>query len=592
MRKAQVDRRRFIKASSGAAAVAIISGLPACGNNDVSPSEFRYGVASGDPLTDRVILWTHAKIADSTTAVGLTWQVSSDANFASLVQSGRLMATADTGFTAKVDATGLSAGSSYFFRFIDDAGVVSPVGQTRTLPKSDVSSVKLAVFSCSLYSEGFFNAYEAAAKSDAQYAVHLGDYIYEYASDPAKYGNADAVKLDRVIAPANEIVTLDDYRTRYAKYRSDPDLRAVHAKMPFITIWDDHESANNAWVGGAENHKATQGDWNTRKANAAKAYHEWMPIRTDASGNLLKIYRRFDFGSLMTLHMLDTRIEGRDQQYDGFGDADQGVTRYLTALATGSDATHRMMSVAQQTWLVDGIKSSTASWQVLGNQTIMTRMWFPGNVIQAQNNYFASPTKANQDAVTKAIGDFLMAKFTRFAAGPAALSASQQGLLDTKTNPRIPYNLDAWDGYPLQREAIFQSAKSAGKKLVTISGDSHNGWFGNLTTLAGEKIGWEFAGTSVTSTGFESAGLGGLGPQLDGSMFTAQVGNAAIGAGLGLIDDLVYTDTSRRGYLLLTVSASSVKGEFVFVDTVKSKTYATSVGKTVTVQNNGTVVVA
>ncbi|NCV40489.1 MAG: alkaline phosphatase, partial [Betaproteobacteria bacterium] len=150
----------------------------------------------------------------------------------------------------------------------------------------------------------------------------------------------------------------------------------------------------------------------------------------------------------------------------------------------------------------------------------------------------------------------------------------------------------AWDGYPLQREAIFQSAKSAGKKLVTISGDSHNGWFGNLTTLAGEKIGWEFAGTSVTSTGFESAGLGGLGPQLDGSMFTAQVGNAAIGAGLGLIDDLVYTDTSRRGYLLLTVSASSVKGEFVFVDTVKSKTYATSVGKTVTVQNNGTVVVA
>ncbi|NDH43812.1 MAG: twin-arginine translocation signal domain-containing protein, partial [Betaproteobacteria bacterium] len=246
MRKAQVDRRRFIKASSGAAAVAIISGLPACGNNDVSPSEFRYGVASGDPLTDRVILWTHAKIADSTTAVGLTWQVSSDANFASLVQSGRLMATADTGFTVKVDATGLSAGSSYFFRFIDDAGVVSPVGQTRTLPKSDVSSVKLAVFSCSLYSEGFFNAYEAAAKSDAQYAVHLGDYIYEYASDPAKYGNADAVKLDRVIAPANEIVTLDDYRTRYAKYRSDPDLRAVHAKMPFITIWDDHESANNA----------------------------------------------------------------------------------------------------------------------------------------------------------------------------------------------------------------------------------------------------------------------------------------------------------------------------------------------------------
>lgn len=586
-----IDRRHFIKTTSGATAAVLVSGLAACGSNP-RPSEFRYGVASGDPLADRVILWTHAKIADSNDPVGLNWQIASDAGFGTLVQSGRVVSTAETGFTAKVDAVGLTAGNTYFYRFIDDAGVISPTGQTRTLPKSDVSSVKLAVFSCSLYSEGFFNAYDAAAKSDAQYAVHLGDYIYEYGADPSKYGNTDAVKLDRVTAPAGEIVSLDDYRVRYAKYRSDTNLQALHARMPFITIWDDHEFANNAWVGGAENHKAGQGDWNTRKANAARAYHEWMPIRTDATGNLLKIYRRFDFGSLMTLHMLDTRIEGRDQQYDNFGDADGGVTRYLTALATGSDANHRMMSVTQQSWLVDGMKASTATWQVLGNQDIMTRMWFPGSVGQAQNTFFANPTPANQAAVAKAITDFLTAKFTRFAAGTAALTPTQAGLLDAKVNPRIPYNLDSWDGYPLQREAILQSAKAAGKRLVTISGDSHNGWFGNLTTLAGERVGWEFAGTSVTSVGFESVGLGGLATQLDGSMFAAQAGAAAIGAGLGLVDDLVYADTSRRGYLLLTVSASSVKGEFVFVDTVKSRTYLAAVGKTITVQSNGKVDVA
>ena len=143
--------------------------------------------------------------------------------------SGRATATQDTGFTVKVDAAGLTAGSAYYYRFSDDSGVVSPVGLTRTLPKADVSAVKFAVFSCSLYSAGYFNAYDAAAKSDAQYAIHLGDYIYEYGSDPAKFGNADAGALGRVNAPANDIVTLDDYRTRYALYRSDPDLQAAHA---------------------------------------------------------------------------------------------------------------------------------------------------------------------------------------------------------------------------------------------------------------------------------------------------------------------------------------------------------------------------
>ncbi len=579
----QSSRRDFMVKTAGAtAAVAMLGTLAACGGSSTSKADFKYGVASGDPLSDRVILWTHAKIVDSTNAVWLTWEVAADKTFATVLRTGRVQTTEASSFTAKVDVTGLTAGSSYFYRFVDDAGVISTVGTTRTLPASNAASVKLAVFSCALYSEGFFNAYDAAAKSDAQYAIHLGDYLYEYGSDPKKFGNADAVTLGRVIVPANDMVSLSDYRARYALYRSDPNLQALHAKMPWITIWDDHEIANNAWVGGAENHNPlTQGDWLTRKGIAAKVYHEWMPIRTPDAANLLKIYRSFDFGNLFSLHMLDTRIEGRDQQYDGFGDADGGVTRYVTGLTSGADAARRMISATQQSWLTSRISSSTASWQFLGNQDIMARMWFPASVLQAYATAATNPT-----GVSSAISNYLSAKATRAAAGSAALTPTQAALLSA---PKIPYNLDSWDGYPSNREAVLQTIKAQKKKLVALSGDSHNAWFANLTTLAGEKVGVEFAGASVTAPGFESVGLGAMASSLDGSALVAQLGSAAVGAGLGLVDDLNYVDTIRRGYLLMTVTSDAVKGEYVFVSTVKSATYTAAVGKTISVTAAGTV---
>ena len=582
------SRRRFlVQTTSTAAALAVSSTLVACGDSSAEPSQFKYGVASGDPLASSVMVWTHAKIAGSNSPVGLAWQIASDNSFATLLQSGRINATEATDFTAKVDVTGLTAGSSYFYRFVDDAGIVSPVGSTCTLPASSATSVKLAVFSCALYSEGYFNTYDAAAKSDAQYAIHLGDYIYEYGADPAKYGNTDAVTLGRVTMPANDIVSLSDYRTRYALYRADPNLQALHAKMPMIAVWDDHEFANNAWVGGAENHNpATQGDWTTRKNNAAKAYHEWMPIRTPDASNLLKIYRRFDFGNLLSLHMLDTRIEGRDQQYDNFGDTDGGVGRYIAGVTPNAsgvlpDASRRMVSATQQTWLTTGMAASTAAWQFLGNQDIMARMWFPASVLQAQ-----AAAATNPAGVSSAISAYLTAKATR-AAG-AVLTATQTALLSVSTNPRLPYNLDSWDGYPAQRETILQTAKAQGKRLVALSGDSHNAWFTNLTTLAGEKVGVEFATSSVSAPGFESAGLGALASSLDGSA----LGASAVGAGLGLIDDLLYADTIRRGYLLVTVTAAAVKGDYVFVSTVKSTTYSATVGKTITVAANGAITYA
>ena len=332
---------------------------------------------------------------------------------------------------------------------------------------------------------------------------------------------------------------------------------------------------------GAENHNSvTQGDWTTRKTIAAKVYHEWMPIRTHASGDQFKIYRSFDFGNLLSLHMLDTRIEGRDQQFNAFGDADGGVVRYLTALGTGTDTSRRMISTAQQTWLTSSVTASTATWQFLGNQDIMARMWFPGSVLGAY-----AVMASNPSAVQTAITDYLTAKATR-AAAPGALSPSQTALLAAT---KIPYNLDSWDGYPSNRESVLQMVKASGKKLVALSGDSHNAWFANLTTLAGEKVGVEFAGSSVTAPGFESAGLGALASSLDGSALVSQLGSAAIGAGLGLVDDLNYADTTQRGYLLMTVTSASVKVEYVFVSTVKSKTYTASVGKTITVATNGSV---
>ncbi len=596
------SRRNFLVTSTSAAAAAAISGtLVACGGSSASPSEFSYGVASGDPLTDRVILWTYAKIPGSTNTVGLTWQVATENSFATILRAGRIEASDATAFTAKVDVTGLTAGSTYFYRFVDDAGVVSTIGTTRTLPAANATSVKFAVFSCTLYSEGFFNTYDAAAKSDAQYAIHLGDYIYEYGSDPAKFGNKDAVALGRVTSPANDIVTLSDYRTRYALYRSDPKLQALHAKMPWITIWDDHEFANNAYVGGAENHNPlTQGDWTARKNNAAKAYHEWMPIRTPDATNLFKIYRSFDFGTLFSLHMLDTRIEGRVQQYANYGDpiGTPGYTYadYVAGLTPVNgvypDASRTMISASQQAWLTSNLSKSTATWQILGNQDIMARMWIPASVLTAQTTAASAPSAANLSVVSSAISQYLAAKATRATAGTAALTPTQTALLNPAVNPRLPYNLDSWDGYPINRETVLQTVKALGKKLVALSGDSHNAWFNNLTTLDGTKIGVEFAGSSVTAPGFESAGLGALASSLDGSALVPQLGSAAIGAGLGLIDDLNYSDTIRRGYLLMTVTNDAVKGEYMFVSTVKSATYTVSVGKTITVAATGTVTYA
>ncbi len=573
------SRRRFLTQSASLATIGgVAATLGACSSSSSNtPAQFLYGIASGDPLSDRVILWTHAKLPNQDSDVSLTWQIALDNGFTNIINSGSVIASAAAANTAKVDATGLSAGTTYYYRFFDDTNTSSPVGTTRTLPAASAASVKFAVFSCTLYSAGFFNAYESAISSGAEYALHLGDYIYEYGSDPSEYGNTDntttpagtAESLGRVALPANDIVSLNDYRTRYAQYRTDTNLQALHAKMPWITIWDDHEFADNASKDGASNHDpATQGDWTTRKTIAAKVYHEWMPIRTPDTSNLFKIYRKFDFGTLFSLHMLDTRIEGRTQQaYAYYGDPlDARVqpydwSDYSTGLTTLSDSANKMMSNEQFSWLTTNIASATTTWQIIGNQDIMAKLWYPSTVVSALNT---NPTTAITTYLSTKAGD------------PVAAAAI----------PKIPLNMDSWDGYPINRETLLQTVKATGKKLVVLSGDSHNAWFNDVRTLDGvDKVGVEFATTSVTSPGYESLGFGSLAPMIDGSALTGGVS----GSRAGLVDDVNYCETSKRGYLLMTVTAAQVKGEYVFIDTVRSTAYQATVDKTITVAPNLTV---
>jgi len=564
------DRRAFIIRLSSLAAVSGTGlALSACGGSDDEPvPRFGYGVASGDPLADRVILWTHARFDGSADDVELVWEVARDAAFSQIVASGKTRASAASGQTAKADATGLAAGQSYYYRFrhdVDgnDPARLSPVGRTRTLPAAGASSLALAVLSCSNYPAGYFSAYAEVTRSDAQYAVHLGDFIYEYG--PGGYASADAAGLSRVVAPAKECVTLEDYRARYAQYRSDPDSKVLAAAMPLIAIWDDHEIANDAWTDGAENHQpATEGAFAARRDAAMTAWHEWLPVRTPDAADLRKIYRSFDFGGLAALHMLETRVIAREQQIT-FG-ALQNPATAQAAMAAMASPTRQLLGAEQLGWLQRQMAQSTATWQVLGQQVLMARMTFPVSVLAALNPANTSP--GAQAAGMKAIQDYLAAKQTA-AQNPAALTDAQRALLDPRKNPKLGYNLDAWDGYPAAREQVLASAAQLKKKLVVLAGDTHNAWASQLTLMDGRVVGHEFGTTSISSPGMEEY-LAALAPAQTQQIF------------MGVVDDLKYAETARRGFLLMRFTPTEASGQWHYVSTVKSRHYTTAKSDVVT----------
>lgn len=312
-----ISRRQFIALTAkGVGGTAVISsGLMGCADDENSDSSvsFSHGVASGDPTQSAVIIWTRALPVESA-LVTVSWEIATDSDFINIVNNGSTTTTADRDYTVKVDAQNLVANTQYFYRFIAN-NRLSETGITKTLPSGSVDKVKLAVMSCSNYPAGYFNVYELASQmNDVDAVLHLGDYIYEYPREG--YASETAAAIGREVLPANEIISLDDYRTRYAQYRSDESLQKLHALTPFITVWDDHEVANDTYKDGAENHDESEGDFEERKLAALQAYFEWLPIRPITEGNEREIYRSFQFGDLVDLYMLDTRILGRDKQLD------------------------------------------------------------------------------------------------------------------------------------------------------------------------------------------------------------------------------------------------------------------------------------
>lgn len=309
---------------------------------------FYHGVASGDPLTDKVIIWTRVTPDDFTLPVEVSYKMALDTGMTNIVAQGSLLTDASVDYTVKFDVGGLSPDTYYYYEFkaIDK---YSQRGRTKTAPTTALNNLRFAIVSCANLEAGYFNAYEAIAeRNDFEAVLMLGDYIYEYEVG----GYAQNSTIDRIFDPTHETVNLSDYRMRYSVYHMDRSLQKLHQNFPWICVWDDHESANDAYEDGAENHNAGEGNWIDRKMDAQKAYFEWLPIRAKTPGNY-EIYRKFEYGGLLDLFMVDTRLHGREEQ---------GVNT--------SNPNRTMLGHDQYQWLTDELQASTAQWKILGNQVI------------------------------------------------------------------------------------------------------------------------------------------------------------------------------------------------------------------------------
>ena len=511
---------------------------------------FQHGVASGDPLADRVILWTRVTPAEAGAGdIAYRWRISPVGPYRrfrrikTLTGSGVTSAARD--FTIKVDVAGLKPGQEYFFEF-EANGVVSPSGRTRTLPVGKTADVVLAVASCALHPNGYFHAYGAiAALPRVDAVIHLGDYIYEYGG-AGSYGMGSKVAWHRAHVPDREIVSLADYRARHAQYKADVQLQAAHARAAWIVVWDDHETANDSFTVGAENHTPIdEGSWNERKATAIKAYFEWMPIREPAGGGFA-INRTFHFGDLASLMMLETRLTARDRQlsYDrdlNGMDGKPDVPAFRKKLA---DPYRRMMGEDQEAWLATELKASVATgrtWQVLGNEVVMGRLGIPSARKEMGEPAFTKAIAASSDAARKRV--------TRMEA------FSKMGL---------PYGLDMWDGYPVDRERVYAAIAAAQARAIVLSGDSHAFWVNELFDDAGRRAGVELGTTGITSPG-------------GGDTLTAfPVGEIFASAN----KEVVYNHQSAKGFVLLTLTPTQARADLVVVSNITAPTYETSVLKT------------
>ncbi|ABC64568.1 alkaline phosphatase D family protein [Erythrobacter litoralis] len=498
---------------------------------------FTHGVASGEPGATSVLLWSRY-VAEQTTMVA--WEVK-EADGGQVVAGGEIEASPDSDWCIKPRAEGLRPGAWYLYRFRDAAGNVSEEGRTRTLPQGAVDRFRMAVFSCANIGYGWFNAYRHAAESNAfDLLVHTGDYFYEY--QPGRYPSADQALPGRFLDPRSETVNLADYRLRHATYRRDPDLRRLTQLYPMILGWDDHESANDSYATGAENHQPeTEGEWSVRKRAAVRAYREWLPVSDED-------WASYEIGDLATIFRLETRLEARSKQFS-IGDvlqeksSPEEAMRALIAFRDGDyrDPARTVLGAQQETWLADGLRRSKAAgktWQVLAQQVLMGSSRTPGSLATA---------------VGDAIPEFARQRLL------AAVLAGSAG---------IPFNMDAWDGYPAARERLFAASLEAGADLLVLAGDTHNAWAFELDH-AGEKVGVEFGGQSVTSPGAESY-LSAIDPRTFAS---------------GIVSEnpqLKWADTSQRGYLAVELTPERAIADYHFLGSIRQQGTALAGTKRIT----------
>ncbi len=528
----------------------------ACGQTGVAPdaasdAAFLHGVASGDPDTTSVVIWTRVSNADGPTDV--EWRVATDGKFKNIVARDQYRTDATRDYTVKVVVDDLDPGQEYFYQFNVD-GIRSPVGQTKTLPVGHVDRLVLAVATCSNYPFGYFNAYDVIANDPTiDLVVHLGDYIYEYG--PEGYGGPTGRRIGRNHEPPHEILTLPDYRQRFAQYKTDAGSKAMHARHPLIVIWDDHETANDPWMGGATNHQDGEGDWGTRRAESLQAFYEWLPIRDPQDGGTREEYwRHYKFGDLASLITLESRHTGRSKQID--------INDYLGDINSKADAQEfintvigapdrRMLSSEMEQFLADEVAESVRAnrrWRIIGNQSVMARRTAPN----LDDPFFAA---LRSDLVDDA-ADMLD-------------SLTQLGSL------QLPVDLDSWNGYPAARESFYQISKDAGARdLLVLAGDSHSYWQNALYDAAGESMGVELGSTGITSP----RSLLDLGQE--GLRHYDEL-NAANNS------EVVWTDGRYRGFIRLEIDHDGAHADFVTVTNIESRNYDTQIVHSVDIENRG-----
>lgn len=361
---------------------------------DPAMKPFYHSVESGDPAEDRVIIWT--RVTPDTGMLGdieVYWQIATDTNFSNIVNYGKVPATDANHYTVKVDVCGLQPATYYYYMF-NALGRNSVMGRTKTAPaaNADADSVRFGVVSCASWEHGYFNAYESLSnRNNLDAIIHLGDYIYEYESG----GFADAGVQGRTYEPPTEAVTEVGYELRYSQYKLDKQLQRIHQLYPFITVWDDHETANDAWKGGAENHTpGTEGNYADRKYNATNTYFKWMPIRKPDPLDTIRIFRKLRYGKLMDLIMLDTRLYDRDEQ----------------DISATDDSSHTLMGPVERAWFMAQLSDTSTRWKVIGNQVMFAPLQVFGQPVNADqwDGYNYERTQIQNHILNNNIKDVVM----------------------------------------------------------------------------------------------------------------------------------------------------------------------------------------